>query len=206
MPTTQELRDYASNTYRTNLIESTLVSFDSVNYNISDLLSTTYSSIYEEAILENADGVRSVLLPGSSDPKSMTNTQFIDLIRGARNAQQKIIDIYDSLLNQINALSLTTEGQIDSAHTTSVANYTENREIQNHTITPATTIADAATDAATNAPTNLNVLTTLVGVLTNEVNATNAKQNALAAKYNDLAAKFNTLLAHLETQGLQATS
>lgn len=150
----QDLRDYVSNK-RSNLIESEtqIVTFNSVDYPISSLFTTYLDEAYIDACRENAAGIRSVILPGSPNPVSMTNAQLITLISSARDLRQKIIDIYDAILTQVDALTLTTEGQIDSAWTTAFSVYTENRTTQptNEALSSSITAASYTNEMAQDA-------------------------------------------------------
>lgn len=126
MSLTDDLEAYAL-TKVSNFLNTSTVLFSGVNYNISDITSTSFCTFYSKARFENGSGIRAIFMPGSTIPISMTNATYIALIDSALNSNQQINDIYLAIINQIIAGTIVTPVQLDSVWTSLNSTYTTNR-------------------------------------------------------------------------------
>jgi hypothetical protein len=122
----EDLKQYAANKY-SNALGNDTIEVNSVAYPILDLVSGHLVHIYDEAILENAAGVRAIRLPGQPDLIEMTNGQLIAAVRAARTHYQMLGDVFYEVIAQVNQESLITEPQIDAAWETHKTNYQPSR-------------------------------------------------------------------------------
>lgn len=175
----------------------------------------------QKARFEDPADHRGFLYDNNQNTLDLTNAQFLEVADAVLEKRQNIIDADVAVCNQIDANTITTPTEVDTAFAAYMASPATRDSIdvslfdwinevntalagKQATITQAAHIADAATGAATNLATNYGALTSLL-TLASALNTANAAQNDLGTKYNDLAAKYNTLMDHLETQGLQHT-
>lgn len=149
----QDLLDYASNK-KAEELNASVVTYDGNNYSVNDLTTTTgLLNIYIDCLIENGVGTRSVLLPNNTTPVSLTNTQFISIMRTAIDTAQMMSDVYSSIVQQILSSTITTNGQIDSAWTSGISGYSTNRVIQPTIETLTSTINSMNPSATIHTPT-----------------------------------------------------
>lgn len=125
----QDLLNYARDK-KSDALNAAIVTYSGIDYNVIDLTTTGLLSIYVDCLVENGIGTRSVLLPGNPSPVSLTNTQFISIMRSAVEMTQMMADVYSAIVQQILALTITTNGQIDTAWTSGISGYSSNRVVQ----------------------------------------------------------------------------
>lgn len=123
------LYDDALNKYE-SFLSSSQISFLGNNYFITDIASAGFLIPAEEAALENAAGLRCIFMPHAVIPISITNAQYLSLVKSAQDLLQQLNDIYYQIVQLITSGTITTTGQIDSTWITLTASYTTNRVTQ----------------------------------------------------------------------------